>query len=84
MIEGEDQSVNPLLVLDAMTVWAKVSKRGNPHFFFISLSAADFMEVAFAVGLNEKLVQFTIIRGVVMCAVKSTRVTLVTHKHSSW
>ena len=66
MLGREDQSVNSLLFLDAITVWPKVSKRGSPHFLFISLAAADFMEVAFAVGLNEKLVKFANIRGFVV------------------
>jgi hypothetical protein len=83
MLGREDLSVNSLLFLDAITVWAKVSKRGSPHFLFISLAAADFMEVAFAVGLNEKMVKFAIVRYFIVCAVKRTRFKLVTHNHSS-
>ena len=62
MLRREDHSVNSLLFLYAITVWAKVSKRGSPHFLFIALAAADFMEVAFAVGLNEKMVKFANVR----------------------
>ena len=61
----------------------KVRKRGSPHLFFIPLTAADFMEVPFAVCLNEKVVKFDIKRFFDMCTVKRTRFRLVTHNYNS-
>jgi hypothetical protein len=60
------------VAVDTITVWAKVSKRGRPHFLFISLAATDLMEVSFAVGINKKLVPLAIVRGGIICAVKRT------------
>jgi hypothetical protein len=50
-----------MVTVYAITVWAKFSKRVSPHFLFISLAAADFMEVSFAVSIHEKLVPLLIL-----------------------
>ena len=61
---GSTRSVNSMVTVYAITVWAKFSKRCSPHFLFIFLATADFMEVSFAVSINKKLVPFGIVRGV--------------------
>jgi hypothetical protein len=61
-----------MVAVCAITIWAKFSKRDSPHFLFIFLAATEFMEVSFAVSINEKLVPFASVRGGIMCAVKRT------------
>jgi hypothetical protein len=61
-----------MVTVYAITVWAKFSMRGSPHFLFIFLATADFVEVSFAVSINEKLVPFAIVWGGIICAVKRT------------
>jgi hypothetical protein len=68
----EEQSVNSLETVDVITVWPKICEWSNSLFLFISFSATDFMEIAFAVGINEKLVPFVIAKVFVVCAVKCT------------
>ena len=69
----EEQSVHSLVAVHVITIWAKVSKRSRSHVLLKTLASADFMEVAFAVGLNEKLMQHVIVRIFVICAIKRTR-----------
>jgi len=79
----EEQSVHSLVAVHVITIWAKVSKRGRSHVLLITLASADFMEVAFAVGLDEKLMQHVIVRIFVICAIKRTCFRTVTQKLSS-
>lgn len=76
----EEQSVDSLVAAHVITIWAKVCKRGSSHVLLITLASADFMEVAFAVGLNEKLMQHVFVRILVICAIKRACFRTVTHK----
>ena len=71
------------MALYAIAVWAKVSKWSRPYILFIPFAAADFMKIAFAVGLNQKMMKDVVFRIFAVCTVKGTRLVTLTHKYDS-